>query len=380
MKFSKPKNHDLPVKPIDAIDAFKIAPQRSGLTVTTQTDVVIGWVMPPPSAGSGGHQNMFRFIKFAETAGYRCRIYFYLNGESVFGENSVKEMMRQSGNYPEVAATMEMFERDLDSLAQLDAIFASSWETAYAVQVAETKAKKLYFVQDYEPLFYPAGSRSILAEKTYDFGFTALTAGAWLAKKLQSKHGMEAYSFDFAIDRNNYFVTNPNRRDEIFFYARPSTERRGYELGLLALWEVMRERPNTVVHFAGERVKREDVPFNFISHGTLTLSKLRELYNRCGGALVISTTNMSLLPLELLACGVVPVVNQGENNSLVTSNENIAYVEESPLAMAAALIDTIQVENPKHASPQTLNDSVREFTWDDSGKQFLSGLARALHG
>lgn len=380
MKFSKPKNHDFPVKLRDAIDAFKVDAQRKGLTITSQNDVVIGWVMPPPSAGSGGHQNMFRFIKFAEVAGYKCQIYFYLNGESVFDETSVKEMMRQSGNYPEVAATMEMFERDLHSLKQVDALFASSWETAYAVHLAESDAKKLYFVQDYEPLFYPAGSRSILAEKTYDFGFTALTAGAWLAEKLRSEHDMETYSFDFAIDRNNYFVTNPSRRDEIFFYARPSTERRGYELGILALWEVMRERPNTVVHFAGETVKREDVPFNFVTHGTLTLTKLRELYNRCGGALVISTTNMSLLPLELLACGVVPVVNQGENNSMVTSNENIAYVEESPLAMAAALIDTIQVQNPKHPSPQSLNDSVRDFTWDDSGKQFLSGLARALHG
>ena len=34
--------------------------------------------------------------------------------------------------------------------------------------------RKFYFVQDYEPLFYPASSRSALAEATYRFGMPAI--------------------------------------------------------------------------------------------------------------------------------------------------------------------------------------------------------------
>lgn len=378
--FAKPQNQNFPVRWNDAIDAFRIPPHQGSKLIRRQKRVSLGWVMPPPSAGSGGHQNMFRFIKFAENAGFDCRIYFYVNSTFGFEEESLKAMLRESGAYPEIDATMEIFERDNPSLKDLDAIFASSWESAFGVHVAQTDAKRLYFVQDYEPYFYPVGSRSILAAKTYDFGFTGLTAGGWLAEKLKSEHHMETYAFDFAIDRKNYFVTNPSKRDEIFFYARASTERRGFELGLFALSEVMRRRPETIIHFAGEAVQSEHVPFDFVSHGMLAISDLRELYNRCGAALVISATNMSLLPLELLACGVVPVVNQGDNNSMVSSNDNIIFVEPSPIAMASALIQATDLNQVTNPSIDALSQSVSNFTWDDSGEQFLEGLEKALYG
>jgi hypothetical protein len=380
MRFKKPRNFNFPVKWPDAIDAFKI-PRREKSTISVSKNrTTLGWVMPPPSPGSGGHQNMFRFIKYAENAGFNCRIYFYVSSESVLEESSVKEMLRVSGGYPEVSASMEMFERNVDSLRDLDALFASSWETAYGVQVAETQAKRLYFVQDFEPYFYPVGSHSILAEKTYDFGFVGLTAGGWLAQKLKVDHQMETYSFDFAVERTNYFITNPSQRDEIFFYARPSTDRRGFELGLLALSEVIRQRPNVTIHFAGELISKEDVPFRFVSHGILSLNQLRDLYNQCAAGLVISTTNMSLLPLELLACGVVPVVNKGENNSMVSSNKFIRYIDPSPVALSETLLQLSDIKHDDNPKVSSLNESVRDFTWEDSGEQFLLGLRKALYG
>src|SRR5690606_19390453 len=36
---------------------------------------VVAWVMSPPGANSGGHQNIFRFIRVLEDAGCTCRVY-----------------------------------------------------------------------------------------------------------------------------------------------------------------------------------------------------------------------------------------------------------------------------------------------------------------
>ena len=44
-----------------------------------------------------------------------------------------------------------------------------------------SRARRLYFVQDYEPYFYATSSESMLAENTYRFGFTAITATDTLA-------------------------------------------------------------------------------------------------------------------------------------------------------------------------------------------------------
>ena len=45
----------------------------------------------------------------------------------------------------------------------------------------------------------------------------------------------------------------------------------------------------------------------------MPLEGLPRLYSECDVALVVSLTNLSLLPLELMACGCPVVSNTGEN-------------------------------------------------------------------
>lgn len=44
----------------------------------------------------------------------------------------------------------------------------------------------MYFVQDFEPLFYGMGSKAVLAENTYRFGFTVLQLGVGDEKKSEN--------------------------------------------------------------------------------------------------------------------------------------------------------------------------------------------------
>ena len=50
--------------------------------------------------------------------------------------------------------------RDLAAgIEDAHAILATGWESAYPVLASPAKGARLYFVQDFEPSFYPAGQR-----------------------------------------------------------------------------------------------------------------------------------------------------------------------------------------------------------------------------
>ncbi len=335
--------------------------------------LVINWVMSPPGKGSGGHQNIFRFIRFLELAGHKCRIYLY----STHPLPSPKQLDAVlADSYPEVSAPIKPLPAS-NKMDSADAIFATGWETAYPVFNSPDKARRFYFVQDYEPYFYPTGSETTLATNTYRFGFYGTTAGGFLAKKLHNEFGMETDSFDFGADSDVYKHTNKEPRKEVFFYARPVTPRRAFELGVMALDIFHRQHPEYVINLAGWDVSDYELPFPYNNLKTLPLEALSAVYNRCAVALVMSLTNMSLLPLELLACGTIPVVNDGDNNRLVSNNPYIAFTPAAPKALAdrmsSILAQSDLVDYSLKASQSVFGDS-----WDKAGEKFVSIMEREL--
>lgn len=337
------------------------------------------WIMSPPGEHSGGHQNIFRFLSFLEQAGHTVKIFLYSSNPLPINIKGIQKILRASVAYPQLNASIEVYSPSAGVGEEVDAIFSTGWETAYPSYLDRSNARRYYFVQDFEPSFYSVGSESVLAENTYRFGFEAFTAGRWLAKKLSTDYGMKTHPFDFAADFSLYKRTNEQRRSDVFFYARPVTARRGFELGVMTLAEVKRLRPLTTIHMAGWRLGGWDVPFDFIDHGAMSISDLSPLYNKCAAALVMSLTNMSLLPLELLSCGTIPVVNDAENNRLVSDNPHIAYTPLSPKALAHRIVeildDSQQIEKSCEAA-----SSVSDFSWDDAGAQFVAAFEEAMRG
>jgi glycosyltransferase involved in cell wall biosynthesis len=329
--------------------------------------------MSPPASG-GGHQNMLRFIKHLEEQGHTCNIYLY----STFDFPTVSEIKaRLAKSHPTLKAKVQWFKGQ--ELAPADAVFATGWETAYPVLNDPGTAKKLYFVQDFEPYFYPLGSDYILAENTYRFKFHGITAGRWLTEKLSKEYGMTCDYYEFGADTSLYEMTNRGKRKEIFFYARPVTTRRGFELGIMALQLFHEQRPDYTITLAGWDVSDYAIPFPYKNLKTLTLEELSDVYNECAAGLVISLTNMSLMPLELLAAGTIPVVNDGQNNRLVSDNPYIEYAPASPDALAKALVEVVSRPNlPAYALKAS--KSVKEANWDKSVQKFMDVFEEQLHG
>jgi len=62
-------------------------------------------------------------------------------------------------------------EQEMYKIAEVDATICTLWSTAYHSLKFNKTGRKFYFIQDYETLFYPAGSESALVDSTYRFGF-----------------------------------------------------------------------------------------------------------------------------------------------------------------------------------------------------------------
>jgi O-antigen biosynthesis protein len=334
------------------------------------------WIMSPPGESSGGHQNIFRFIEYLEKGGHKAKIYIYSSSPRPVDIGPLKKMLKENPSYPDLDAEIEIYKKNgVDD--DTDAVFATGWETAYPAFNDKSKARRFYFVQDFEPYFYPVGSESLLAENTYKFGFYGITAGGWLAAKLAKDYGMKTDHFDFGAEKSIYNFTNHNVRKEIFFYARPVTPRRGFEVGIMALDLFAKARPDYNITLAGWDVSNYDIPFKYNNLSNLKITELNKVYNNCAAALVLSLTNMSLLPLELLSSGVIPVVNDGINNTLVSDNKFIEYCEMSPRALADKLIEVVDKKDlPSYA--KQASESVESLGWDKSGEKFVSILERAM--
>jgi O-antigen biosynthesis protein len=361
---------DVGVEDVLSVDWTK-PPARLPAKVTGE-HLTVHWVVPPAGIGSGGHMTIFRFVRFLERQGHTCRLFYY-DPVSPPSQSEAEAVIK---HFPPMAAPVTV---GLDGVEDCDAVFATSWPTAYPVFNLKTRARKFYFVQDFEPYFFPVSSESVLAENTYRFGFYGVTAGRWLTDKLGTEYGMPCDYFEFGSDSERYHFTNSGKRRKIFFYARPVTPRRGFEFGVMALELFHRKHPEYEIHFAGWDVGKFQHSFPFVDHRVLKVDELNELFNECAAALVISFTNMSLMPLELLSAGCIPVVNDAPNNTLVSANPYISYAPPSLRAVADALCEIVerddQVEYARKAAA-----SVQNLSWDDAGAKVEAILKRELHG
>jgi glycosyltransferase involved in cell wall biosynthesis len=363
----------LPVAMQDILEAdWENRKANDGRTaIVSPKRLTVNWVIPPIANGSGGHHTILRFVRALEARGHVCNIIIY-DGREIQSAEEARVIIRR--HFPDMGANVWVGREKMNAC---DALIATAWQTAYPVFNAPTTAMKFYFVQDYEPLFFPVGTESVLAENTYKFGLHGITAGRWLSHKLAADFGMRCDHFEFGSDSGRYLFNNGGRRDRVIFYARPGAPRRGFELGVFALALFARENPDYEIHMFGSDVRDYRLPFNFTSHGVLKSEQLNELYNEAAAALVMSLTNMSLLPLELLSAGCIPVVNNGENNRLVSDNPYIAYADPSPRTLAQRLQDSVsRADLPQYAKAAA--DSVQMLSWDASAIGFEEVLLRCL--
>jgi glycosyltransferase involved in cell wall biosynthesis len=290
----------------------------------------IAWVTTPPDKGSGGHTTMFRMVQALEAAGHECVLALHNPHDSDLSERT--QIIREG--WPGITADVASLPVGLDGA---DAAIATAWQTAHALAKHGTAPmRRLYFVQDYEPLFYPRGSEGALAELSYRFGYRTIALGDMVAGHLRRDIGLDPDVLPFGCDTDVYHFSDVPDRSGVVFYTVPGAARRGYLLNLLALDQFHREQPDQPIHAYGGTLQTR-LPFPVVWHGRVAPNELNALYNRSIAGLAMSFTNISLVAEEMLAAGCIPVVNDSADARSDLPYPHVAWTSPTPQAIAARL-------------------------------------------
>lgn len=330
--------------------AFLDIPESSWkeINYSDKSDKHILWFIPDFGIGSGGHNTIFRFVSLLEHQGIRSDI--CICGKSQWGSPDKVRAVIRNYFYPiDVNVFINSSDSSFNPKSSYEIGIATSWETAYFLRGADNVKSKFYFVQDFEPFFYPRNSEYFFAENTYKMGFKGITAGSWLQEKLYEDYGMNCISFDFGFDVNSFTTPKKviNKQKRLLFYARPPTERRGFEMGVLALQKVVEWNRDVEIVMLGWDIGGFTIPFPCQNLGVVPAGELPEIYATCQVGLVLSFTNLSLLPIELLAAGCEVVINKGRNNNWGDGGQGLFhYADTDPQSIADTIIQILNGDIP----------------------------------
>lgn len=364
-------------RPYDALLGAAFGPEASAAQQLSPK--TINWFIPPVGKGSGGHLNIFRFIRNLENLGYQNNIVIVGEPAPRSAEAARREITEWF--FP-LKADVYVGDEDCTPVAWF--AMATSWPTAYYVRRFRGSLQKCYFVQDYEPWFFPAGSDALLAEATYRFGFAAFTAGGWLAQKLRDEHGMQTYAVGFSYDSNLYHLPKVARANDgvhrVMLYARPPTPRRAFELGVLVLREVAKRVPSMRVVLAGWDVRGYEIPFPCEHAGLMSLDQLPALYHSCDAALVLSCSNLSLLPLELMASGVPVISNRAPHTQWLLNDDNAKLAEPDIQSLVDAVVEVLEIPAVAQRIRRAGSAFAEATSWEREAARMAEGLVKLAGG
>lgn len=323
------------------------------------------WLVPFFSKGSGGHKNLFRFVKYLESFGCKCTIYIVKEFELGLTEKEIHEKI--CDYFENLKAEVRIY--SATETYQADIVVCTAWITAYAALKFSANLK-IYFVQDYEPLFYSKGSYWYLADNTYKFGFYHITLGPWLTKLLRENHHVDADSYNIRVENKLYYPREKIKNKDIqtlcnndnitvCFYGRSVTPRRCFEIVVMALYLFSEKVENVnIITYGWNEIPT--LPFKCHNLGTLPPEDLAELYSACDICIAPSATNLSLVAREVMACGCILMDLDVDNTShdlihltnsyLVKPDPNSMYKGLMELYNDRKLLENLKQNSLEHIS------------------------------
>jgi GT2 family glycosyltransferase/glycosyltransferase involved in cell wall biosynthesis len=238
---------------------------------------------------------------------------------------------------------------EVGEVPQADATIATFWPTAYAVARTRYPGRRFYFVQDFEPMFYPGGTVYALAEETYRMGLFGIAGSPTLASMYEG-YGGRAAAFAYCIDPAVIYPPSgprdPTDTVTVFFYGRPSNPRNCYELGIAAL-RALKQSLGDDVRILTAGSAPPDRAEGWLEHlGLLDQREVGEVYRRCDVGLALTASmNPTTVALELMASGVAVVVNRHPGFEwLFRDQENCLAAPATVDGLAAALDEVVANE------------------------------------
>ena len=287
----------------------------------------IAFLIPPYAKGQGGHETIFRMVSAAPN---EIDIVILIDTDQVNLDVQRTLIQAKINRKITIDFANKFFE------VQFTKIVTSNWITFKLAARHWNLDDIIYFVQDFEPYFYPVGDLYFEALNTYESAKKIITAGNWLKNEV-SQYGCDnVNSIELGVSHSDYFLRQDlSRENQIAIYFRPSTDRRLPFLLIEAIALCSQDPDISCYTFALFGCADDyglSSTYNVKHCGILEHKSLNTLYNTSKLGVVLSATNYSLVNLEMAACGL-PFIDLSTKNVSDTFPDEI-YFPAKPNATA----------------------------------------------
>jgi glycosyltransferase involved in cell wall biosynthesis len=346
-------------------EAFeKIYEYRDELFKKNTFTRTVTFVLPEMMKGSGGHAKAISVAKWLTQFGHTVSLNFIGNHTDYLDARMIEEEFQLETKNIRVIYT---------DLPQHDSniIVATFWKTVYYIQNATKRyGRKFHFLQDYEPYFYSMGTDYLLSINAMKKDFHKISYGPWIKEIIHNKHKIECDSMPFYYNKGIYFNDESVIRSKnvIVFFARPEMPRRCFDLGWRALQLYTQKYPSgaQIVIFGSYAVEHINIGFEHTNLNVRPPAELANLYRSATLGIAFSPTNPSMVPFEMMACGL-PVLD------LDVEGNEINYGGRQNLFLVSP--DENEIADKIHSllSEDTLREQVAR-----RGQQFIEALPNEL--
>ena len=341
-----------------------------------RTPLHIAVAIPPFDKGSGGHMTIFTLVDRLERAGHTCSIWLHDPRGKLRRQNAAVLRRRVVEEFVPIQAPLY---KGFDDWHGADVAVATGWDSAYPVVLLPHVRARAYLINDHEPEFFATSADALWAAHTYELGLYGISAGRWLRDLLARRYGQRGGWFRLGVDHETYHPgPGERRRDTVIFYARGFTPRRAVPLGEIALQELQRRRPDLRVVLFGQE-DQLGLPFDHEHLGVVEPEVLARRYREATVGLCLSLTNYSLIPQEMLACGLPCVDLAGASTEAELGRDGgIELADPDPVAIADALERLLDDRELWERRSRNGLAQVSEASWDDAARDVERGLREAL--
>ncbi len=332
----------------------------------------IAWIVPWFSKGSGGHRTIFTNINRLVDHGYKCDMYV---------QSLKKEYPNQI--YDRLVEDYGEFKGDVFAGYQLakkyDMVVATGWDTAETVHNADCD-NKMYFIQDFEPWFFPMSAEYMMAEQTYLYGLQGITIGKWLSSKVGNNYPTPTTYFNFCADLKKYHkLKDVKKENAVCLIFQPGKPRRCDKLALRALQIAQKIDPRIKIYLYGSS-KRKIHNLKATHLGTITEKECNKLYNKCTVGLCMSASNPSRIPFEMMAAGLPVVELYHENNLYDLPEDGCLLAEPNPEAIATAIVRIFSDEKLQKSMSDAGYKYMQNYPIEKGYQQFIEIIDKKFDG
>ena len=317
----------------------------------------VAWVIPAVAQGSGGMRTILNQVEALRQEGARCDLHIVGGSQEQQSTQLIEENLRRVYGCEGcgVYATPHV-----DS--SYDIAIATMWYTVPFVIDAPCR-DKAYFVQDFEPWFYPMGDSYLAAQQSYRSGLPAITIGRWLSHKLGDEFGIDTIPYDFTANENVYQNLGMARENAVCVLYQPEKPRRCKDMTKELIAILRRVAPDTKVYTYGSGESLEMHDGLVVECGILSIEECAKLYNSCRAGVCISSSNPSRIPFEMMACGLPVIDIYGENTLYDYCESAVVLADPAAAALATATLSVMR-------------DSQRRASMSDAGLLFMRDRKR----